>query len=147
EVITAEGAAPTQSRWPSAGLLFLLFGLVNAVAVGSIVWRLRSNRNDSNAESVEPVARIMDRIRDLSEIALLTETGQRLQVEGTLVSEDRRHSLLNQLRRRGVHLVSRERTPVVRVDGRLRVQETAEALTGSLQRLAELDVQDANGIL
>jgi type III secretion system YscD/HrpQ family protein len=147
QVITAEGAARTQSRWPSAGLLFLLFGLVNAVAVGWFVWRLRSNGNDSDAESLEPVARVMDRIRDLGEIALLTETGQRFQVEGTLVSEERRHSLLNQLRRLGVHLVSRERTPVVRVDGRLRVQETAKDLTGSLQRMAELDVQDANGIL
>jgi hypothetical protein len=147
QVITAEGAVPTQSRWPSAGLLFLLFGLVNALAVGWIVWRLRSNGIDSNAASVEPVARVMDRIRDHSELALLTETGQRLQVEGTLVSEERRHALLERLRRLGVHLVPRERTPVVRVDGRLRVQETTEDLTGSLQRMAELDVQDANGIL
>jgi hypothetical protein len=147
QVITAESAARTQSRWPSAGLLFLLFGLVNAVAVGWFVWRLRSNGNDSNAESVEPVARVMDRLRDLGELALLTETGQRFQVEGSLVSEERRHSLLNQLRRRGVHLISRERTPVVRVDGRLRARETAEDLTGSLHRMAELDVQDVNGIL
>jgi hypothetical protein len=33
------------------------------------------------------------------------------------------------------------------VDGRLRVQEITADLTGSLQRMAELDLQDANGIL
>jgi type III secretion system YscD/HrpQ family protein len=147
QAITAEGAPPTPSRWPSAGLLFLLFGLVNAVAVGSIVWLMRLNRIDSDMASVDPVARVTDRIREFSELALLTESGQRLQVEGTLVSELRRHALLDQLRRLGIHVVSPEGTPVVRVDGRLRVKETAKDLTESLERMAELDVQDADGIL
>src|SRR5262249_44433815 len=93
QAMTMEGTRPTQSRWPSAGLLLLLFGLVNAVAIGSIVWRLWSNGMVSDVASVDPVARIMDRIRDFSELALLTETGQRLQVEGALVSDERRHAL------------------------------------------------------
>jgi hypothetical protein len=147
QTITAEGAPATQSRWPSAGVLFLLFGLVNALAVGSIVWRLLSNGIDSGAASVDPVARVMNGIRELSQLALLTETGQRFQVEGALVTEERRHALVDQLRRLGVHIVPREGTPVVRVDGRLRVQETAEELTASLVRMAELDVQEADGIL
>jgi type III secretion protein D len=147
QAITVEGAPPSQSRWPSAGLLLVLFGLVNAVAVGSIAWRLWSNRLDSDAASVDPAARVIDGIRDLSDLALLTETGQRLQVEGRLVSEERRHALLDQLRRLGVHIVSREGTPVVRVDGRLRVHGTPGDLTASLERMAELDVQHADGIL
>jgi type III secretion system YscD/HrpQ family protein len=147
QMITADGATPTPSRWPSAGLLLLLFGLVNAVAAGLITWRLWSNRIDSNATPVDLVALVMDRIRDLSELALLTETGQRLQVEGTLLTEERRHALLDQLRRLGVHIDSPQGTPVVRVDGRLRMQETSPDLTESLKRVAELDVDDANGIL
>jgi type III secretion system YscD/HrpQ family protein len=147
QAITVEGAPPSRSRWPSAGLLLLLFGLFNAMAVGSIVWRLLSNGFDSDVASVDPVARIISRIRDFSEFALLTETGQRLQVEGTLVSEERRDALLAQLRRLGVHIVSGERIPVVRVDGRLRMQGAPAGLTGSLERMAELDVRDADGVL